>query len=73
MIRGLTNTKGRWPSMLLVPHLLIEISVDDPANAAYSNYATATAGRRDNLRRSAEELRAHLTQAERALRDLGDV
>jgi hypothetical protein len=46
--------------------------VHDPANLAYSTYATATAARRDNLRRSANELRAHLTQAEKALRDLGE-
>ena len=42
----------------------------DPAHSAYSIYGRATASRRDNLRRSAGELRAHLAQAEKALIDL---
>src|SRR5262245_54502427 len=46
--------------------------VHDPADVAYSIYAKATAQRRDTLRRSAQELRAHLSQAARALRDLGE-
>src|ERR1700751_2045898 len=36
------------------------VRIYDPANAAYSIYAKATASRRDNLRRSADELRAQL-------------
>jgi flagellar protein FliJ len=44
----------------------------DPAAVTYSTYAKATASRRDNLRRSAEELRAHLVKAEKALRELGE-
>jgi flagellar protein FliJ len=44
----------------------------DPAAITYSAYAKATASRRDNLRRSAKELRAHLAKAEKALRELGE-
>jgi hypothetical protein len=47
------------------------VKVHDPANIAYSSYAKATASRRDNLRRSADELRSHLTKAEQQLRELG--
>ena len=46
------------------------VKIHDPAHSAYSIYARATASRRDNLRRSAGELRAHLAQAEKALVDL---
>jgi hypothetical protein len=48
------------------------VKEDDPAAITYSPYAKATASRRDNLRRSAEELRAHLVKAEKALRELGE-
>jgi hypothetical protein len=48
------------------------VKIHDPAAVAYSTYAKATASRRDNLRRSADELRAHLAKAEEALRDLGE-
>jgi hypothetical protein len=47
------------------------VKVHDPADIAYSFYAKATASRRDNLRRSADELRAHLAKAEQQLRELG--
>ncbi len=43
------------------------VKIHDPANSAYSTYAKATASRRDNLRRSADQLRAHLANAEKAL------
>ena len=43
------------------------VKIHDPAHSAYSIYAKATASRRDNLRRSADELRAHLAKAEKAL------
>ena len=43
------------------------VNIRDPAHSAYSTYATATASRRDNLRRSADELRAHLDKAEKTL------
>jgi hypothetical protein len=43
------------------------VRIHDPTNSAYSAYARATALRRDNLRRSAHELRAHLDRAEKAL------
>jgi hypothetical protein len=43
----------------------------DPVHSAYSTYAKATALRRDNLRRSASELRAHLAEAEKALIEFG--
>ena len=46
------------------------VKIHDAAHSAYSTYAKATASRRDNLRRSADELRAHLAQAEKALVDL---
>jgi hypothetical protein len=42
------------------------------AHSAYSIYAKATALRRDNLRRSAGELRAHLAKAEKALIEFGE-
>ena len=47
------------------------IKIHDPVHSAYSTYAKATALRRDNLRRSAGELRAHLAKAEKALIELG--
>ena len=48
------------------------VKIHDPAHSAYSIYARATASRRDNLRRSADELRAHLAGAEKALIELGE-
>ena len=48
------------------------VKIHDPAHSAYSIYAKATALRRDNLRRSADELRAHLAKAEKALIEFGD-
>jgi flagellar protein FliJ len=48
------------------------VKIHDHADVAYSSYAKATASRRDNLKRTADELRAHLAQAEKALRDLGE-
>ena len=48
------------------------VKIHDPAHSAYSTYAKATALRRDNLRRSADELSAHLAKAEKALRELGE-
>ena len=48
------------------------VKIHDPAHSAYSIYARATALRRDNLRRSADELRAHLAGAEKALIELGE-
>ncbi len=47
------------------------VKIHDPAHSAYSIYARATASRRDNLGRSADELRAHLAVAEKALIDFG--
>jgi hypothetical protein len=48
------------------------VEIHDPAHCAYPTYAKATASRRDNLRRSADELRIHLAKAEQALRELGE-
>jgi hypothetical protein len=48
------------------------VRIHDPAHSAYSIYARATASRRDNLRRSSNELGDHLAKAERALLDLGE-
>jgi hypothetical protein len=47
------------------------VKIYDAAHSAYSIYAKATALRRDNLRRSADELRAHLAKAEKALIEFG--
>jgi len=47
------------------------VKIHDAAHSAYSTYAKATASRRDNLRRSADELRAHLAKAEKALIEFG--
>jgi hypothetical protein len=47
------------------------VKIHDSAHSAYSTYAKATASRRDNLRRSADELRAHLAKAEKALIEFG--
>ncbi len=49
------------------------VKIHDPAHSAYSTYAKATALRRNNLRRSADELRAHLANAKKALLALGEV
>ena len=48
------------------------VKIHDPAHSAYSTYARATTLRRDNLRRSAGELRTHLAKAQKALIELGD-
>jgi flagellar protein FliJ len=48
------------------------VKIHDPAHPAYSIYARATALRRDNLRRSTNELRAHLAEAKKALHELGE-
>jgi hypothetical protein len=48
------------------------VKVHDPADIAYSIYAKATASRRDNLKRSANDLRAHLAEAQSQLRELGE-
>ena len=47
------------------------VKIHDPAHSAYSTYARATTLRRDNLRRSADELRPHLAKAQKALIELG--
>ena len=46
------------------------VSLGESAPATYSTYAKATASRRDNLRRTADELRAHLANL-KALLELG--
>jgi hypothetical protein len=48
------------------------VKIHDPKAVTYSAYARATAARRDNLRRSADELRAHLAKAENTLLYLGE-
>ena len=48
------------------------VKIHDAAHSAYSTYARATTLRRDNLRRSADELRTHLAKAQKALIELGD-
>ncbi len=48
------------------------VRIHDRAHFAYSTYAKAATLRRDNLRRSAEELKAHLAKAKKALIELGE-
>ena len=48
------------------------VKIHDPAHSAYSIYARATASRRDNLRRSADELRAHLAKSKKTLIEFGE-
>jgi flagellar protein FliJ len=48
------------------------VKIHDAVHPAYSTYAKATASRRDNLRRSADELRDHLAKAGKALIELGE-
>lgn len=43
--------------------------ISDPVHFAYPTYARAARGRRDNLLRSSEELRAQLEEAKAALTD----
>ena len=45
--------------------------IHDPAHFAYPTYAKAAILRRDNLKRSADELRAQLAKAKEALLGLG--
>ena len=45
--------------------------IHDPAHFAYPTYAKAAILRRDNLKRSADELRAQLTKAKEALFGVG--
>jgi flagellar protein FliJ len=46
--------------------------IHDPAHFAYPTYAKAAMGRRENLKRSADELRAQLEGAKMALGDAQD-
>jgi hypothetical protein len=48
------------------------VKIHDPAHSAYSIYARAAASRRDNLSRSAGELKAHFAKAKKALLELGE-
>jgi hypothetical protein len=48
------------------------VKIHDPGHCAYSTYARATALRRDNLMRSADELRVHLAKAEKEFVELGE-
>jgi hypothetical protein len=48
------------------------VKIHDRSHPAYSIYARTTASRRDNLRRSTEELRAHLSEARKVLHELGE-
>ena len=45
--------------------------IHDPAHFAYPMYAKAAILRRDNLKRSADELRAQLSKAKEALIEVG--
>jgi flagellar protein FliJ len=47
--------------------------IDDPAHFAYPTYAKAAGSRRDNLKRSANELRARLAKAKETLLGVGGV
>jgi flagellar protein FliJ len=46
--------------------------IHDPAHFAYPTYAKAAIGRRENLKRSADELRTQLEDAKLALTDAHD-
>ena len=48
------------------------VRIHNPADVAYSTYAKATTLRRDNLRRSADELRVQQAKAQKALLALGE-
>jgi hypothetical protein len=48
-------------------------NMGDLAHFTYLTCAKAIALRRDNLKRSADELRAHLAKAKKALIELGDI
>ena len=48
------------------------VKIHDAAHPAYSTYAKATASRRDNLKRAADELRDHLAKAEKTPLELGE-
>ena len=48
------------------------VKIHHAAHSAYSTYARAMTLRRDNLRRSADELRTHLAKAQKAPIELGD-
>ena len=67
------STYRGWRLMTAAGADAARVRIHDPAHFAYSIYAGATTLRRDNLRRSADELRAHLAKAEKALRELGEV
>jgi len=47
--------------------------IQNPAHNAYSFYAKATASRRDNLRRSADDFRVQLVKDEKALLELDEI
>jgi flagellar protein FliJ len=47
-------------------------NIHDPAHFAYPTYAKAAILRRDNLKRSADELRAQLSKAKEALIEVGE-
>ena len=49
------------------------VKIHDPADVAYSPYAQTAALRRDNLRRSAVELRAELAIAKKTLLGLDEI
>ncbi|HEY7301340.1 MAG TPA: flagellar export protein FliJ [Xanthobacteraceae bacterium] len=46
--------------------------IHDPSHFAYPTYAKAAIARRDNLKRSADELRSQLEDAKAALAEAGD-
>jgi hypothetical protein len=49
------------------------VKVYDPSQVTYSAYAAASAFRRDNLKRSADELRAHLAHIEQLVREYEEI
>ena len=77
-VGGVFISQARWiglPTAELDQEVRNEedrVKIHDPAHSAYSTYARATTLRRDNLRRSADELRTHLAKAQKALIELGD-
>ena len=63
---------SRQATYLITASKRLMVQLSQQPHSAYSIYARATASRRDNLRRSADELRAHLAKAEKALLKLGE-
>ena len=70
--RALVERASHQATYLITASKRLMVQLSQQPHSTYSIYARATASRRDNLRRSADELRAHLAKAEKALLKLGE-